>query len=92
MRLIRNFTLNLTLMNSKKKLNTNQLNVYARYSGIAFQMFAIIGIGTFIGVKLDKAFPNEHNIYTVILSLGSVIISIWFVIRSIVLNSKKQEK
>ena len=76
----------------KKKLNKNQLNAYARYSGIAFQMFAIIGIGTFIGVKLDKTFPNKNDIYTVILSLGSVIISIWLVIRGVALNSKKQKE
>ncbi|HAB28993.1 MAG TPA: hypothetical protein DCE27_15855, partial [Xanthomarina gelatinilytica] len=43
-----------------------QLNTYARYSSIAFQMFAIIGIGAFIGVKLDDAFPNKHNMYTII--------------------------
>jgi len=29
-------------------------NSYARFSGVAIQMFAIIGIGTFIGVKLDE--------------------------------------
>ena len=66
----------------------DKLNSYARFSGIAIQMFAIIGIGTFIGVKLDEKYPNKHNLYTVILSLASVIMSIVYVIRRIIAGSK----
>ncbi len=51
-------------------------------------MFAIIAVGTFIGVKLDENYPNEHNLYTLILSLGSVIMSIIYVIRRIIAGSK----
>ena len=51
-------------------------------------MFAIIGIGTFIGVKLDDLYPNKHSIYSVILSLLSVVLSIVFVIRRIIAASK----
>jgi len=51
-------------------------------------MFAIIGIGSFIGVKLDQKFPNKHNLYTIILSLTSVIMAIVFVIRQIMSASK----
>jgi len=66
----------------------DKLNSYARFSGMAIQMFAIIGIGTFIGVKLDEKYPNKHNLYTLILSLGSVIMSIVYVIRRIIAGSK----
>lgn len=62
---------------------------YARYSSIAIQMFAIIGIGTFIGVKLDEKYPNKNNLFTLILSLSSVIGSIILVIRQIIANSKE---
>ena len=51
-------------------------------------MFAIIGVGTFIGVKLDEMYPNAHNLYTLTLSLGSVIMSIVYVIRRIITGSK----
>ncbi|WP_367277959.1 AtpZ/AtpI family protein [Winogradskyella sp.] len=77
--------------NQNSKLPKNQkdrLNSYARFSGIAIQMFAIIGIGSYAGVKLDEAYPNKHNLYTVILSLLSVVISIVFVIRRIIAASK----
>ena len=71
-----------------KEKPKNQLNSYARFSGIAIQMFAIIGIGSFIGVKLDEKFPNTHNHYTIILSLSSVIMAIVFVIKQITSASK----
>ncbi|MCB0399060.1 MAG: AtpZ/AtpI family protein [Winogradskyella sp.] len=51
-------------------------------------MFAIIGLGTYAGVKLDERYPNKHNLYTVILSLLSVIGSIVYVIRRIIAASK----
>jgi len=68
-----------------------QLNAYAYYSSIAIQMFAIIGIGTFVGVKLDEKFPNQKNYFTIILSLTSVFFAIIFVIKRIIAASKKEE-
>lgn len=78
-------------MDSKNQPQNNkakQLNAYAKYSSIAIQMFAIIGIGSFLGVKLDEKFPNDHNLYAIILSLSSVLLAIFFVIRRIIAHSK----
>ena len=61
----------------KKK---KQLNNYARFSGIAFQMIAIIGIGAIAGLKLDTKYPNKYGIYSIALSFTSVIIAIVFVV------------
>ena len=66
-----------------------QLNSYARFSGIAIQMVAIIAVGTFAGVKLDERHSNKHNLYTLFFTLGSVIASIIYVIRRIIASSKK---
>jgi hypothetical protein len=55
---------------------------------MAIQMFAIIGVGTFIGVKADERYPNTHNLYTLSFTLGSVIMSIIYVIRRIIVASK----
>ncbi|MEO9512933.1 MAG: AtpZ/AtpI family protein [Flavobacteriaceae bacterium] len=65
------------------------LNSYAKFSGIAFQMIAIIGGGTYLGIFLDEKFPNKHPIYTVICSLFAVLISIYFVIRQIIKMSNR---
>ena len=74
--------------NQPFKDQKDKLNSYARFSGIAIQMFAIIGVGTFIGVKLDENYPNKHNLYTLGFTLGSVIASIVYVIRRIIVASK----
>ena len=68
-----------------------QLNNYARFSSIAIQMFVIIGIGTFIGVKLDEYFNYQHKTFAVILSLLSVIMAVFFVIRRIIAASKEND-
>lgn len=73
---------------SPKKRGT--LKGYARFSGIAFQMIAIIGAGTYLGVFLDNKFPNKHNIYTVICSLFAVLISLYFVVRQIIKIGKRK--
>lgn len=74
-----------------QKPQKKPLNTYARYSGIAIQMFAIIAIGTYAGVKLDEKYPNQYRAYSIVLSLASVIISIIFVIRRIIAASKDDE-
>ncbi|MFP4844614.1 AtpZ/AtpI family protein [Winogradskyella sp. PE311] len=75
--------------NKQTKKQSAKLNNYALFSGIAIQMIAIIGVGTFIGYKLDEYYPNQYNLYTLVLSLGSVIMSIVYVIRRIIVNSKE---
>ncbi|HLT32996.1 MAG TPA: AtpZ/AtpI family protein [Aquaticitalea sp.] len=72
----------------KSEKKGRPLNNYARYSGIAIQMFAIIGIGSFAGVKLDEHFNNDGNLWAIILSLSSTILAIVYVIRRIIANSK----
>lgn len=81
--------LQLQKMNRQKSRKKRPLNTYARYSGIAFQMIAIILVGTFVGVKLDEKFPNTHNGYTISLTLISVVISMVYVIRRVIKASKK---
>ena len=68
----------------KKK---DQLNSYARLSGLGLQMLGIIAVGTFVGVKLDERYPNEPNWFTLGLTLFSVIGAIVYVIRRIIAAS-----
>ncbi|WP_411893934.1 AtpZ/AtpI family protein [Winogradskyella sp. A2] len=67
----------------------DKLNTYARLSGLVIQMMAIIGVGTFAGIKLDEAYPNEKDLYTLGLTLAGVILSIVYVIRRIIASSNK---
>ena len=76
-------------MTHQKPSQKKPLKNYARYSGIASQMLAIIGIGTFVGTKIDENYPNKHNIFTALLSLTSVVLSTFIAVRRIIANSKE---
>jgi F0F1-type ATP synthase assembly protein I len=58
------------------------LNDYARYSSMAIQMLAIILLGVFAGFKLDE-WLHTRPILTVILSIISVALSIYFVTKDL---------
>ena len=58
------------------------LNSYARYSGIAIQMLVIICLGVFGGWKLDQLL-SFSPLFTVILSLGAVIIAIYHAVKDL---------
>ncbi|MGR7812821.1 AtpZ/AtpI family protein [Lacinutrix undariae] len=62
----------------------NTLNKYLRFSTIAFQMIAIIGVFSFIGVWLDEKFPNAYSAYTVICALFGVAIAMYLVIKQVI--------
>jgi F0F1-type ATP synthase assembly protein I len=69
----------------KKKGLKNQRNKglrdFAKYSGMAFQMFGIIFITTWGGMKLDKLAHFEKPVFTIILSLLGVFAAIYTVVK-----------
>lgn len=74
----------------KVKKSKSQLNSYARFSGIGFQMIAIIGLGVYGGIKLDERYPNDYQGFTAFLSLAGVAIALYTVIKQVNKHSKKQ--
>lgn len=54
----------------------------ARYSGIAVQMIAIIGLSAWAGVWLDGHFHTKTPWYTIILTLTGVTLAMVQVIRA----------
>ena len=65
------------------KKEGNNLSKYAYYSGLGFQMIAIIGVFTFIGIKIDEKMQNDKPICTALLSLLGVCVSLYSVIKSV---------
>jgi hypothetical protein len=59
------------------------LNAYAKYSGLGFQMIGIIGAFTYSGYKIDESQNSKVPIYTGILSLVGVVISLYIVFRGL---------
>jgi F0F1-type ATP synthase assembly protein I len=70
---------------SKKSQNNNLSNLsnYAKYSTIAFQMIAIILVGVFGGMKLDQIVRIEFPVFTVVLTIVSVILSMYYAIKDL---------
>ena len=67
-----------------KKLRNKGLNDFAKYSGMAFQMFGIIFLTAWGGVKLDKLAGNETPVFTIILSLLGVFAAIYTVLKDFI--------
>jgi ATP synthase protein I len=66
---------------NQKKIPNKGLRDFARYSGIGFQMIAIILIATWGGIKLDKLAGFSNPVFTVILSLLGVFAAIYTAIK-----------
>ena len=67
--------------NSDKK--NRGLNSYIKYSAAGFQMLATIGLFTFIGYKIDAYRGSSQPIFTALISLIGVVISLYQVIRQV---------
>lgn len=71
----------------KKKLKSPRnkgIRDFARYSGIAFQMIAIILLTTWGGIKLDKLTGFKTPVFTIILSLLGVFAAIYTVVKDFI--------
>lgn len=56
---------------------------YAKFTGLAFQMIAIIGGMTYAGYKIDESAAHATKWVTVIFSLAGVFISLYVVIKAV---------
>ncbi|MBI9034131.1 MAG: AtpZ/AtpI family protein [Bacteroidales bacterium] len=70
-------------MKRKKENDKPPAFNYAKYSGMAIQMGAIIGLGIWGGVKLDELLALSFPIFTVLLSIVSVGVAIYHSIKDL---------
>ncbi|MCY1721698.1 AtpZ/AtpI family protein [Prolixibacteraceae bacterium Z1-6] len=63
-------------MKKKKPYIPKKVNSFIRYSGLGFEMMAIIGGFTFLGFKIDQWMNNEFKGFTFGFMVLSVIIAI----------------
>ncbi|TBH75803.1 AtpZ/AtpI family protein [Aquirufa nivalisilvae] len=59
------------------------MNSYQKYIGAAFQMLVTILLGVWLGRYLDGFFHMEKPWLTIVFSLGSIVISMVGLIRSL---------
>jgi F0F1-type ATP synthase assembly protein I len=66
------------------------LQNYARYSGLAFQMVAIILAFVWAGKKIDHIYFQDRAIFIIIFSLIGVFFSMYIVFKDL-LNLRKKK-
>jgi len=55
---------------------------FIKYSSLAFEMIAIMGLGVFAGVKLDDWLKTSFPVFTLVLMILSVIGAIFYAIKN----------
>ena len=78
----------------KKKSSTNasqQAQSYAKYSGMAFQMGAVILFGTLLGQWLDKKLQTEPYL-TIILALFSIFAALYIALKDFIVPPSDSDK
>jgi ATP synthase protein I len=68
----------------ENKRNKTGLNSFVRYSGMGFQMIAIILLFYWAGSKLDERSSNEKPVYTAILTLLGVFAGLYIVLKDFI--------
>ena len=61
---------------------------YAKYSNMAIQMAAIIGLGCWGGYKLDQYYSNKTPVFTIILSLVSIFAALYLTLKDFISPKK----
>jgi len=59
----------------------NQAKYWLSLTGIAVQMGVIIYLGSWLGGWLDEKYLKDNNMFTIILTLFAVVVSMYLVIR-----------
>ncbi|QDK78500.1 AtpZ/AtpI family protein [Spirosoma sp. KCTC 42546] len=69
--------------NEPLKKATEKTTSFVQFSGIAFQMLGTIGLGVWVGMKLDAWQQNHRPIWTIVLSLTAIGASLYLFIRQL---------
>jgi hypothetical protein len=65
-----------------------QPNLFFKYGNLAIQMGAIIGLSTWGGQELDEHYDNNTPVFTIVLSLLGIALSMYLALKDFI-NPKK---
>lgn len=74
---------NLSKSKNQRPQNQKPINEYVKYSGLAFQMAALILLGYWLGGKIDKWLELSIPVFTIILILLFLSVSFYSLIKSL---------
>jgi len=58
--------------NPKKNSSPNSVPTYVKYIGLAFQMFGVIGLGIFVGLKIQQRSQMKFPVWLLLFVFGSI--------------------
>jgi len=61
-----------------------QPNNFLKYTGLAFQMGAVIGLSAWGGVKLDQHYHNQNSPFTIVLSLLGIFAAMYLTLKDFI--------
>ncbi|RLD82369.1 MAG: hypothetical protein DRJ07_08220 [Bacteroidetes bacterium] len=67
----------------ENKKPKKQLNKYIRLTGIGLQMGITIYLASYLGKWLDVKYPNDNNLYTIVLTLIGVGLSFYSLLKQV---------
>ncbi|MCD6543919.1 MAG: AtpZ/AtpI family protein [Flavobacteriaceae bacterium] len=67
----------------KGKKPKKSLNKYIRLTGIGLQMGITIYLASYLGKWLDVKYPNDNNLYTIVLTLIGVGLSFYSLLKQV---------
>lgn len=70
-------------MDSNKSRPKSQPNNYMRYSGLAFQILAVLGLATWGGWSFDRYLNLKFPLFTILLLTAAIIGIIYMLIRAL---------
>ena len=77
-------------MQEKQSKKKKQLNSYIKYSSLVTKMAIIIIAGTFFGDYLDEKNHSDPPIYTIIFSLCSIFLALYYTLKNIINQNEKK--
>ncbi|WP_240975114.1 AtpZ/AtpI family protein [Chitinophaga fulva] len=67
--------------NPSSRKPSKRNNPVMRYAGLAFQMMTTLGLGVFVGYKLDQKIGWRFPVFLIIFSLLALAILLWQIIK-----------
>ena len=67
-------------------------NLYAKYSGVAFNMAVAIGLGVYLGGKLDTKYGTERPYFAALGAIVGLSAVMYQLFRMLAQDNKKQQK
>lgn len=71
------------IIEDTKKPEKQGISNYAKYTGMGFQMMAIIGFSAFVGYEIDQYYEHQTQWVTAISSVLGVVLSIYQTVKQL---------